>query len=218
VETDYGLILIVDEDAPFRELVRIVLEGAGYATVEAETGEAALEIAAKEQPSLVLLDVRLPGISGYEVCRQLRERYGRDLPIVFLSGSRTDPHDQAAGLMIGADEYLIKPFLPDELVALVGELLARAGAEQPLEQPEANGLTGWARLTARELEVLQLLSRGFTQKTIAGELHISRKTVAMHIQRILGKLGVHSRAAAVSRAYRLGLVRAEVESHRLVDK
>ena len=180
-----------------------VLEGAGYATIEAETGEAALVIADEQQPSLVLLDVRLPGVSGYEVCRQLRERFGRHLPIVFVSGSRTDPHDCAAGLMIGADDYVVKPFLPDELVARVRRLLVRAGAEQP----QANGLNGWARLTARELEVLELLSRGLTQKAIAAELSISRKTVATHIQHILRKIGAHSRAEAVAFAHRLGLSR-----------
>jgi len=205
-----GPILIVDDDAPARELVRCVLEGAGYSTIETDTGEEALVLAGEQPPALVLLDVRLPGVSGYEVCRQLRERFGEQLPILFVSGDRTEPHDRVAGLMIGADDYVTKPFLPAELIARVGRLLVRAGAEQP----EANGYDGKARLTEREQEVLNLLAEGLSQKAIAAQLYISPKTVATHIQRILSKLSVHSRAEAVALAFREGLVTApDVVAH-----
>src|SRR5947209_1478217 len=121
-----GPILVVDDDPASRELVTCLLEGIGYPTVEAETGESALVAAGEQRPELVLLDVRLPGISGYEVCRQLRQRFGEQLPIMFVSGDRTESHDRVAGLMIGADDYISKPFVPDELVARVQRLLVRA--------------------------------------------------------------------------------------------
>ena len=162
-----GPILVVDDDPASRELVSCLLEGIGCSTVETETGEAALVAAGEQRPELVLLDVRLPGISGYEVCRQLRERFGEQLPIIFVSGDRTEAHDRVAGLMIGADDYLSKPFVPDELVARVQRLLVRSEA--------GNGTKGGSgaratRLTEREQEVLQLLAEGLAQGAIAAEI------------------------------------------------
>jgi len=209
--SDNGPILIVDDDASSRELVRELLEGAGYSTLEAASGEEALVMAGDERPALAVLDIQLPGISGYEVCRQLKERFGERLPIVFVSGTRTEPHDRVAGLMIGADDYIVKPFAPDELVARVLRLVTRSNGE-----PRPNGDEGLAaRLTEREREVLALLAEGLTQDAIAAQLYISPKTVATHIQRILMKLDVHSRAEAVSLAYRLGIVQPEVTAHAL---
>jgi DNA-binding NarL/FixJ family response regulator len=198
-------VLIVDDDPSIRALVGLVAEDLGCSTVEAETGEGALTAAAESQPALVVLDVHLPGISGYEVCRQLRERFGMHMPIIFLSGARTEAHDRVAGLLIGANDYVVKPFSPDELGARMRGLLARSGGVQPVGE----GGGEFVRLTDRELEVLKLLARGLPQKAIASELYISTKTVATHIQRILTKLGVHSRAEAVAQAFLLGLVRAD---------
>jgi DNA-binding NarL/FixJ family response regulator len=205
-------ILIVDDDAAARELVRELLEGAGYSTLEAASGEEALVLAGEQRPSLAVLDPHLPGISGYEVCRQLKERFGERLPIMFVSGTRTEPHDRVAGLMIGADDYIVKPYAPDELVARVWRLLMRTADGRPEADGDAAG--SW-RLTERELQVLGLLAQGLTQKAIAAELYISPKTVATHIQRILTKLDVHSRAEAVAVAYRLGIVNADVTAHAL---
>ena len=202
VQSYYGPILIVDDDPATRELVTTVVEGSGYPTVSAESGEAALVAIGDREPSLVLLDVRLPGVSGYEVCRQLRERFGLRLPIIFLSGERIEPHDRVAGLLIGGDDYVVKPFFPEELAARVRSLLARSGAYQAA----GVGTGETANLTERERQVLQLLAEGLTQTAIAGELYISPKTVGTHIQRILTKLGVHSRAEAVASAFRLRLV------------
>jgi DNA-binding NarL/FixJ family response regulator len=197
-----GPILIVDDDPLIRELISSLVEVAGYSAIQVDSGEAALVAAGALRPSLVLLDVHLPGISGYEVCRQLKERFGPRLPIIFLSGQRTEPHDRVAGLLIGADDYVVKPFYPEELTARVRGLLGRSGAEQ-IRQGESNRTVS---LTKRERQVLQLLAEGLAQDAIAGELYISAKTVATHIQRILTKLGVHSRAEAVARAFRSGMV------------
>jgi DNA-binding NarL/FixJ family response regulator len=203
--TDCGPILVVDDDAAFRELVTTLLTQAGYSVVDADAGEAALLAVGERPPALVLLDVCLSGLSGYEACRQLRLRFGDRLPVIFVSGTRTEPYDRAGGLMIGADDYIVKPFFPDELIARVQRLLARS----VVESEGANQRCVAAGLTQREQQVLQLLARGLTQHAIAAELHISGKTVAAHIQRILVKLDVHSRAEAVAYAYRDGLVEVE---------
>jgi DNA-binding NarL/FixJ family response regulator len=189
-------VLVVDDDDGHRELISTVLGRAGFSTVDASNGEEAMAAARRHLPRLVVLDVRMPDVSGYEVCRQLRDEFGDTMSIVFLSGERTEGFDLAAGLLVGADDYLVKPFSPDELLARVRIRLPAAPEEAPSPSD----------LTRRELEVLGLLAEGQSQKEIAGSLVISSKTVAAHIQHILGKLGVHSRAQAVAQAYRRGLL------------
>jgi DNA-binding response OmpR family regulator len=192
-------VLVVEDDDGLRGMIAELLEEADYATLEASSGEIALSTAADARVDLALLDVDLPGLSGYEVCRRLREQTGTGFPIMFVSGSRIEAHDRAAGLMLGADDYLVKPFAPEELLARVRALLRRT---KPSAWNNGNG----ARLTKREREVLGLLSAGRSQVEIAAELVISPKTVGTHLERILGKLGVHSRAQAVAVAYRDGLL------------
>jgi len=190
-------LLIADDDRGFRAFVARLLTRAGYETRQAESGEEALAFACEERPALVLLDVRLPGISGYEVLRELREELGDDLPIAFVTGVRTEPFDRVAGLLLGADDYVIKPFAPDELLARVRALTRRSREREP---PRRVGLT------PRELDVLHLLAQGLTQEEMAERLVISPKTVATHIEHVLAKLEVHSRAQAVARAYRDSLL------------
>ena len=201
MEIDCGPILIVDDDAVFREFVGTLLGRIGHLTREAGNGEDALEQALAERPCLVLLDVDVPGVSGYELCRELRDAYGPALPIVFVSGTRIDRLDLVGGLLVGADDYLVKPVDPDELLARVRGHLARSGVSAPA--PAANGDA--RNLTPREREILALLASGLDQRAIASELVISSKTVGTHIQRILAKLDVGSRAQAVAYAHRNGL-------------
>ena len=191
-----GSVLVVDDDAGSRELMSSLLEQAGFSTLSAETGEEAIAATRRSRPDLVLLDVRLPGLSGYEICRQLRDEFRDDVAIIFVSGERVDALDRTAGLLVGADDYVVKPFSPDELLARV------RGHVRPSRAAVANGSV----LTRRELQVLRLLAGGLAQKEIAAELVISSKTVGAHIQHILGKLEVHSRAQAVAQAYRRGLL------------
>jgi DNA-binding NarL/FixJ family response regulator len=197
--TARSTILVVDDEKNFRKFAIEVLELAGYATLEAETGAEAIDLVQKERPALVLLDVKLPGVSGFEVCRQLKEQFGRDLPVFLISGVRTEAFDRSAGLLIGADDYLAKPVDP-------GELLARIRRYTTPDQPPAGGTAAASVLTKREQEVLRRLAQGLDQSEIAQELVISEKTVATHIQHILEKLGVHSRAQAVALAHRTGMV------------
>ena len=190
--------LVVDDDPGLLGLLERLLELEDLEVTAVASGEAALAAAREERPDLAILDVNLPGLSGYEVCRALRELYGPALPIVFVSGARTEPYDRVAGLLLGADDYLVKPFAPDELLARVRALLRRAAGERPRA----------SRLTAREQQVLQLLAGGLSQRDIADMLVISPRTAGKHIERILEKLEVRSRAQAVAVAYRDDLVAA----------
>ena len=194
-------VQIVDDDQAFSGFVQLILEGAGYSTLTATTGEDALRIAGAECPAVVLLDIILPTLNGYEVCHGLREMLGESTAIVFVSGERTDGVDVASGLLVGADDYMVKPVDPGELVARVGALSRRVRARRNGDAPEPT-----ARLTPRELEILALLADGRNQRDIARALSISPKTVGIHIEHVLGKLDVHSRAEAVAAAYRRNLI------------
>ena len=189
-------ILIVDADRRFRRMGRRVLSAAGLEVREATSGEEGLRIAAETDVALVLLEVRLRDTSGYEVCRRLREEHGDGLPIVFVSADRVESSDRVAGLLVGADDYLVKPVAPDELVTRVRRQLQRS--------PVPIGLA--PQLTRREQEVLALLASGLGPAEIARDLEISPKTVATHVEHIYAKLGVHTRAQAVASAFRLALV------------
>jgi two-component system, NarL family, nitrate/nitrite response regulator NarL len=196
-----GTILIVDDDANHRAFVSTMLERVGYRTREAGSGEEALNSVRSERPSCVLLDVLLPGVTGYAVCRELRDEYGEALPIIFVTGERTEPGDRVAGLLLGADDYVVKPFDSDELLARVRRSIVRSD----LASGRGDQLRKVFDLTNRERDIVMRLADGMGQKAIAAELVISPKTVATHIQRILAKLGVHSRAEAVAVAHREGL-------------
>jgi len=116
-------ILAVEDDERIRTAVKLALEDEGWSVVEAATGEDALEHFQREPADVVLIDIMLPGIDGFEVCRSIRR--GSDVPIVMVT-ARADTHDVVAGLEAGADDYLTKPFAPKELSARIRALLRRA--------------------------------------------------------------------------------------------
>ncbi len=116
-------ILTVEDDERIRTAVKLALEDEGWVVDEAGTGEAALENFARTPPDVVLIDIMLPGIDGFEVCRSMRRT--SDVPIVMVT-ARADTHDVVAGLEAGADDYLTKPFAPKELSARIRALLRRA--------------------------------------------------------------------------------------------
>ncbi len=119
-----GAILVVEDEQAIADLVRAYLKRDGFGVVWASSGEAALEELSRHPVRLVVLDIGLPGIDGFEVCRRLRARTG--VPILILS-ARDDEVDRVAGLEAGADDYVVKPFSPRELVARVKAILRRAG-------------------------------------------------------------------------------------------
>jgi DNA-binding NarL/FixJ family response regulator len=192
--------LIADDDETSAAYLQTLLERAGYRTLMATTGDEALRIAREETPLVALLEIQLPGLNGYEVCRVLRDELGGTVAIAFVSGTRTEPVDISSGLLGGADDYLVKPFDPSELLARVCALMRRIKAEHPIATSNSHNLT------SRELEILRLLADGLDQADIAQRLSISRKTVGVHIEHILEKLHVHSRAQAIAAAYREHLI------------
>jgi DNA-binding NarL/FixJ family response regulator len=207
-------ILIVDDDKGFTAFVEATLVEAGYRCRTAERGELALAAARSEQPVIVLLDVYLPTISGYDVCRRLRERHGLGIGIIFVSGERTEPYDRVAGLELGGDDYLLKPLDAGELVARLRAVLRRVrrteAATTERTQPERG-------LTPRECEVLALAAEGMAQKEIARQLAISRKTVGSHMGHIFEKLGVHSQGQAVVAAREMRII-TPLASARLASR
>jgi DNA-binding NarL/FixJ family response regulator len=193
------MVLVVDGDTASRKLAVRALERAGYRVTGFAAGDAALVAAAEETPALVLFELELPDMSGYELCRALRQNHGDGLPLFLMSGDRTDSMDRVAGLLIGADDYIVKPFNVDELVARVRRFVERRARTRYGAAPAGMDVT------PRELEVLRLLGEGNDQNEIAHELSISPKTVATHIQRLLTKFGARSRAQLVALAYRAGV-------------
>ena len=196
-----SFVLVVNGDPVAAQEIAEILVGVGLEARTETSGEEALALATASRPHAVILEVRLSGVvSGYEVLRELRHRYGEKLPIMFVSEERAEPFDRVAGLLLGADDYVVKPFAPEEFIARVRRMVIRSASDDP-------GAVG-TKLTRREAEVLQLLTSGLTQQEIANQLVISETTVASHIEHILEKLNVHSRAQAVALALRSGLISA----------
>lgn len=121
-------ILVAEDDADIRDVLRLYLEGEGFGVLCAPDGRAALELAQKHAPDLAILDVMMPQMNGYEVTRALRRQGG--IPILILS-ARSQDNDKILGLNLGADDYMAKPFNPLEVVARVRALLRRAGRTGP---------------------------------------------------------------------------------------
>jgi DNA-binding response OmpR family regulator len=195
-------ILVVDDDHALADVMVELLELAGHRGVAVGSAAAALEAARTEVPLLVVLDIKLPDLSGYEALQELRAQLGERLPVLFVSGVRVEPYDRAAGLLIGGDDYLVKPFAADEFLARVRALLRRTDVHL---QPEIE-------LTEREQEVLELLATGLEPADVAEQLDIGGRTVGTHLEHIMDKLGAHSRAQMIALAYQQGLVTATPEA------
>ncbi len=118
-------ILVVDDDPPSVKMISFLLREEGYEVVSADNGESALELIDREAPDLVILDVMMPHLDGFEVCRRIRQK--QDVPVIFLS-AKGETVDKVAGLELGADDYLAKPFEPAELLARVKAVTRRAAA------------------------------------------------------------------------------------------
>jgi DNA-binding NarL/FixJ family response regulator len=194
--TTCGKVLVADEDGSSRRELTSLLEGVGYEVTTVSSGGRALQAAGEIEPSIVLLEIPLGDLSGYEVCRTLRAQ-SPGLPIVFVSGARTESYDRVAGLLLGADDYVVKPYAADELLTRVRNLVRRSAASTRAAA---------ARLTKREQEVLQLLTEGVRSDEIAERLFITRRTVGTHLENILRKLDVQTQAQAVALAFREELV------------
>ena len=207
-------VLIADDHAVFRRGLEMVLGSEDDITViaEADNGEQAVSLALELSPDLILMDVRMPGRSGIEATRAIKERLP-DAAIVMLTIS-DEEDDLYEAIKAGANGYLLKEISIDEVAAAIRSV---AGGQSLISPSMASKLlTEFAtmikkgdekqlpapRLTDRELEVLKLVARGLNNRDIAKELFISENTVKNHIRNILEKLQLHSRMEAVVYAVR----------------
>jgi PleD family two-component response regulator len=156
-------LLVVEDDADLSEMLTNFFRVIGYQVTPAFTGEDALALAARERPDLVLLDIRLPDINGYQICRRLREqRHTQDVPVIFLT-ERRERKSKLAGLELGAVDYVTKPFDVQELRLRVRNALLRA--QQP---PLANGITGLPEGTIVRERLERMLELGRWGLVVAG--------------------------------------------------
>jgi len=203
-------VLLVDDDPKIRELLRLYVEREGHRPLFAADGESALELATRAKPDVVLLDVMLPGMDGFEVTRRLRDL--SQVPILLLT-ARSAEGDRIIGLDLGADDYVVKPFSPRELMARVRALLRRHGRPQAADEPimAANGLEldpnavtamldgQLLDLTPFEFRILLALmrrpNRVLTRDELIDALHgdddpgIYDRTIDVHLGRLRRKLG-----------------------------
>lgn len=209
-------ILVVDDESAIRLAVTDYLEMSGYSVIAAENGERALEMLEAHHPHLMVTDVTMPQMDGYELVRKIRQRPAfRLLPVVFLT-ARTDTRERIRGYQLGGDVYLPKPFDLDELSAVVRNLLDRSqmiqsewrlrtqaqeGSEATLAQAD---LTSALLLTQREKEVLNLLADGSSNSQIGNHLHLSSRTIEKYVSSLLRKTKTNNRAE---------LVRFAIEHH-----
>ena len=204
-----GSVLVVDDEPTIGEVVSRYLERAGYETRVAADGTAALEAVAERSPDLIVLDLMLPGLDGLEVMRRVRERRDHSSAIILLT-AKGDESDRIVGLRLGADDYVVKPFSPAELVARVDAVLRRVDPEPEDEPPLRFGALvidlaarrvtvegREAQLTAREYELLVYLARhpgrAFTREELMDRVwkyafYTDTSTVTVHIRRLRAKL------------------------------
>lgn len=208
--TTTATILVVDDDAPLREVVRYALARDSFEVVEASDGQDALVCFDAHAPDLIVLDINMPGLDGLAVCREIRRRSAT--PIVFLS-CRGDEVDRVVGLDFGGDDYVTKPFSPRELVSRVKAILRR-GIGPPAVEPDvvvgalrlcprthqATANDGEVRLTPTEFRLLAAMMRGRARVLDRAQLaraayvdgrRVSERTVDSHVRRIRAKLRAH---------------------------
>jgi DNA-binding NarL/FixJ family response regulator len=195
---EHKRLLLIDDDPNLILLVKDYLEFRGYEVITAENGREALEVPEQEIPDMIICDVMMPEMDGYQFVNQVRQDERTSwIPILFLS-AKGQSQDKIKGLNIGADVYMVKPFEPEELVAQVEASLKQAYRQR--QQSGGNGENETkiqvpfdVHLTQTELKVVQYVARGLANRDIAEELNVSQRTVESHVSNMLGKTGLHNR-------------------------
>lgn len=209
VEPPKGLVLVVEDERPIADLVRMYLTREGFGVHVENDGESGLAAARRLRPVVCVLDIGLPGLSGTDICRKLREA-GDWTPVIFLT-ARDDEVDRVVGLELGADDYVTKPFSPRELVARVKALLRRSGGPGEAEQirqvgpvmldPARRTVTAYGTpvvLTPTEFDLLAYLmgrpGRVLRREELLASVwgyaaHAGTRTVDVHVAQVRAKLG-----------------------------
>jgi DNA-binding response OmpR family regulator len=209
VSADIGTVVVIEDDPHIADLLDLYLRQQGFRVLLAGDGEKGLQVFAREDPWIVILDVGLPGArDGFEVCREIRAR--SSVPVLFLT-ARDDEVDRILGLELGADDYLVKPFSPRELVARVRAILRRTregpapqdvigldGLEVDLRRREARRAGEVVALTTREFDLLAFLANNVglalsRQQLLDGvwgtDWYGDDRTVDVHVAQLRKKLG-----------------------------
>jgi DNA-binding NarL/FixJ family response regulator len=193
-------LLVVDDEPNLRLAVAAVLRGEGFEVTTARNAREALMQVAASLPDLIVSDVRMPGMDGFQLARQLRSSPQTALvPIVFLT-AKDETEDRVEGFRSGVDVYLTKPFEPDELVAVIRGILERQERTRAAlarlignEEEEETAFIRDEELTDAEWRIAQEVARGLSNKEIAHELNLSIRTVENHVSRILAKKNFSNR-------------------------
>lgn len=201
-------ILIIEDQAPMRRNIALMLEMEGYEVLAAENGRIGVNLALAHLPDLVICDVMMPELDGHGVVQTLRaEDSTANVPFIFMT-ARSDKGDVRIGMNFGADDYLIKPVIREDLLAAVETRLARAAALEARVQAAADHGAGFKPdfsshkplvalgLTHREAETLLWTAQGKSNGDISVILGMSEKTVKQHLGSVFQKLGVENRNAA----------------------
>jgi DNA-binding NarL/FixJ family response regulator len=192
-------LLIVDDEPNLLRALEALLNAEGFEVTTARSGPDALVKLAQGVPDLIVSDIRMPGMSGYELARQLRDSPRTALvPIIFLT-AKGESEDRIEGFRAGVDAYLTKPFVPDELLALINNILSRVERTHAeiaklmgRSEKEEPGFHDEG-LTEAENRIATSVARGLSNKEIATEMQISVRTVENHISHILDKKRFNNR-------------------------
>jgi len=203
-----AVVLLIDDAPDTVRMIAEALDEAGYTVLVATDGATALQRVERVIPDAVLLDACMPGMDGFETCRRLKQAPGmRTVPVIFMTGL-AETERLVEGLSAGGVDYLVKPVVPDELVArlqahlrVAREMNAAMRARGEEAAPAAALLPN--PLTQREMDVLEWVARGKTNRDVAEILGMSPRTVNKHLEHIYEKLGVETRTAAVAQFARL---------------
>ena len=206
-------ILVVDDDTTLRTALTRYLEKRRYLVQDAGSGVEALKIFEKDPADLIVSDVLMPEMDGHEFCQRLRAtRSGQLVPFIFLS-SKSDVEDRVQGHSIGADDYLIKPFEPRELLAKIEAQLERSRRmnseivrlmQQSKSSPAQVSAPAPLPLTPAEEKVFWEVIQGYTNKQVGDHLFVSPRTVQTHLSNILSKLQLENRSQLVRFAFEQG--------------
>ncbi len=194
-------ILVVDDEPNLLRAVEAVLRSNGFTVTVARSSQEALISVARRLPDLIISDIRMPGMDGYELARKVRSvKRTAIIPIIFLT-AKDETEDRIEGFQAGVDVYLTKPFEPDELIAVIRSILKRleetrrtiaeiVGAESAEDQFM---LIRDEELSDAEWRIAEAVARGLSNKQVADELNLSKRTVENHVSRILAKKQFNNR-------------------------